>query len=156
MDDRNRKTTAKRNKERRHKEKQIKENEEKSKRKILNDINHIKDFVKEIEAETKEQKEKRKQKEEKKKRRLEQMQEGIAFGNKRIGKYKYEQQAVDFKLPEDLSKNLAGTEVEEGSTIRNCYESIIRRGLVQPAAEGRGGKKIKAKLRYKFTDKNYD
>lgn len=156
VDDSKRKTVAKRNKEKRNKLRQRQEEDAKAEKKKINDINRIKEIVKEVQTEAKESDEKRKAKEEKLKAQLEERKEGVVFGNTKIGKYKYEQQAVDFQLPEELSRRLTGIKVEQENSIRNCYESIIKRGLIQPGTSDRPIHKLKTKLRYKFNEMNYN
>ena len=152
VDDTKRKTTTQRNRERKSQKVRHLEEAQKIEKKKLHDINHIKEIVKGIKEEASLKAKLVKQKQEKQEVKLKEQQEGVVFGRRRIGRYKYEQLAVDFMLPEDLPKKLNDIKVDDASNIRNCYESILRRGLVQPAAEGRIRGKSKAKHKYRFTD----
>jgi hypothetical protein len=156
VDDNKRKTVAKRNKERKNKIEKKHEEELRLEKKKLHDINHIKEIIKEVKTENEECEKKKKIKEQQLKVKLEERKDGLIFGNTKIGKYKYEQQAIDFQLPEELSKRLTGIRVQQENSIRNCYESIIKRGLVQPGTDGKSSRKIKSKLRYKFIEKNFN
>ncbi len=156
VDDSKRKTPAQRNRERKAKELKRLDEAKKAEKKKLHDVNRLKEIMKEIKTEKAELEAKRKEKEEKEKQRLEQQKEGVVFGTKKIGRFKYEQHAVDFLLPEELPKKLAQIQTDEGSSVRNCYESILKRGLVQPPAEGKGKGRGKAKRKYKFTESRDD
>ena len=156
VDDRKRKTVAKRNKERKNKMERRREEEQRLEKKKLHDINHLKEIIKEVKAENEEREKKKETKKEQLKVKLEERKDGLIFGNTKIGRYKYEQQALDFQLPEELSKRLTGIRVQQEDSIRNCYESIIKRGLVQPGTDGKPSRKIKTKLRYKFSERDYN
>jgi len=153
VDDTNRKTRTKRNREKRNKILQKLEDHKKKEKHKLDDISNIKRYAKEVNAENAAYREQRKQKAEEQSRKLEEQKEGIVFGNKKIGKFRFEQQAVEFQLPEDLPKKLCEVKVDDGIAIRGCYESFIKRGLVQPGAEGVGQKRNRLKRKYKYKER---
>lgn len=150
------KTTVKRNREKRNRIMMQLEKQKKVDALKIQGVNNLRQIIKEVKAESEAHKEKLRKKEEAKKKKLAEQREGIVFGAKKIGRYKFEQLAVDFQLPEDLPKNLNELKVEEGAAIRNCYESILKRGLVQPSLTKKHEKKIKQKLRIKFSEKQDD
>ncbi len=156
VDDSKRKTRVQRNKEKRNKEIRRVDDVKKREKEKLRSIDNIKAYIREIEKDKVEYQEQKKEKEERKRSKLELQKEGVVFGSKRIGRYKYDQVAVDFQLPENLPKKLNGIKVDEGTSIRSCYESILRRGLVQPGADGRGQRKVKTKLKFRFTSSSHD
>lgn len=153
VDRRRQKTTAKRNKEKKSKILKRKEAELNREKEKLRSVDKIKEYMKDIEAEKEIFQERKRIKLEAEKEKLQRQKEGVVFGEKKIGRYKYEQLAVDFQLPQELPRKLAEIKVDEGSSIRNCFESIVKRGLVQPGAEERRRKKVKEKLKFKYKER---
>ena len=138
-----------RNREKRHRERVRLDRERKQGKAKLRSIDNIQKFIQEADAENAARAERRRVREEQKQAQLTEKREGLVFGSKKIGRYRYEQLAVDFQLPQDLPKHLGSVKVDAGLPVRSYYENVLKRGLVQPAAE-QGRRKLKSKLRYKF------
>jgi len=134
VDDSNRKSTAKKNREKRVREQMRKEELLKEEKRKLNDINRLKELIKQVKGESEEVRKKREEKQKRENEILEKQKEGVEFGYKKLGRYKYfpmqphfyqffnkkyEQHAVDFMLPEELPKRFNEIKTDEGSNIRN-------------------------------------
>eukprot|EP00831_Metopus_contortus_P001310 TRINITY_DN10479_c0_g1_i4.p2 TRINITY_DN10479_c0_g1~~TRINITY_DN10479_c0_g1_i4.p2 ORF type:complete len:324 (-),score=82.98 TRINITY_DN10479_c0_g1_i4:156-1127(-) len=154
VDARKKKTRVKRNREKfLHAQELLKQKQKVEKTKIQ-DINKIKHYIKQQDLANEAAKKRGELKLERKREKAEKLKNGIIFGDKKIGKFKYIQHAVDFQLPDQLPKSLNELQLEEGSAIRNYYENVVKRGLYQPSTEDSRKGKRKGKHQFKFHEIN--
>ncbi|KAL4468919.1 hypothetical protein ABPG72_009739 [Tetrahymena utriculariae] len=106
--------------------------QKKEERRLAHQANLIKQFKKEINQEEQDQ-EAQLENLKKKKEAENQIKEklGYNFKPEKLGKKRYNQKGQDFVLEEDLPDNLR-TVQPAGSLLRDEYESVFRKGLLEP------------------------
>lgn len=75
---------------------------------------------------------------------------GIVSKPKKIGRWKYKQRKHDYQLEDELSGNLRQMKpIGNDMLLQDRFDSIFRRGLVEPDAPTQGEKKRQRKVQWK-------
>jgi hypothetical protein len=120
------------------------EAEEKAKRKLerqqAHDFMYLPKIVKKMDKQQEEHEKFLKELEEQEKEEKRLIEEGKLAKAQKVGRVKYEYKGTDFKLTSELTPNLR-TLKSAGSLIRDQYDSVFRRGIIEPPVHGKKKKK---------------
>lgn len=125
---------------------------QKKQRQLKNEASHLQVFSKEIDRKNQEIREKHKIAEEKKEFVKSQKKKGIV-DKQRFGKHRYEMRETEFQAEKDLTESLRQMKPMNELNIKERFDSIYRRGILEKSEPWRAKPKPRVP-RFKVTDLN--